>query len=234
MQVTGLEHGHPIADRHRLLGVMGDDHPAGAATGEDAGELSAQAQAHLDVQVGEGLIQQHQGAARGQGAGQGQPLALTAGEFVGIAALEALQAEQLQQPGRTAGVLAALEAKAGVAPGIEVGEEGVVLKDHAHPAALGRQPAPLARHGPAANRNGTALGLLEASDQAQQGGLATARGAKQPHQLAGLELEIDVPQRPVPAGGGTGVAMPEATELHLRLLGEIRGGHLSGHSAGSP
>ena len=159
---------------------------------------------------------------------------LPAGEFVGIAALKALQAEQLQQPGRTAGVLAALEAKAGVAPGIEVGEEGVVLEDHAHPAALGRQPTPLARHGPAANRNGTALGLLKASDQAQQGGLAAARGAKQSHQLTGLKLEIDVPQRPVPAGGRTGVAMPEATELHLRLLWEIRGGHLRRHSADSP
>ena len=78
MQATGLEHGHPIADRQGLLGVVGHDQAAGTATGKHARQLGAQAQAHLHIEVRERFIEQHQRAARRQGAGQGQALTLTA------------------------------------------------------------------------------------------------------------------------------------------------------------
>ena len=234
VQPAGLEHGHAVADGQGFLGVVGHDHAAGAATGQHTGQLGPQPQAHLHVEVGEGFIQQHQGAAGGQGPGQGQALPLAAGELVGIALLQPLEAQQLQQPGGTAAVLAAPQPEAGIAPGVEVGEQGVVLKHHAHAAALGGQPALGPRHLLAADPHHPTVGTLKAGDQPQQGGFAATGRAQQAHQFPGAQLEVDVPQGPVAAGGGAAVAVPQAAQLHLRPQGQLRAGLGNAHPAGSP
>ena len=66
---------------------------------------------------------------------------------MGITQLQPLQPQQLQQPGRSAVVLTRTKTEASVLPGREMGEQGVVLKDHADPAPLRRQPMAVPRHG---------------------------------------------------------------------------------------
>ena len=234
MQAAGFEHGHAIADGQRLLRVVGHDQAAGTAAGQHPGQFGTQPQPYLHIEVGEGFIQEHQRAARRQGAGEGQALALATGELVGVAALEPLQAQQLQQPGGATAVLAVAQPEGGVAPGIEVGEKGVVLKHHAHAAALGGQPAVGPGHLLAADPHHPSLRPLEAGDQAQQGGLAAAGGAQQAHQFAWAQLEIDGAQGPVATGGWAAVAMPQARELHLGPQRQLGGGQLGSHQAGSP
>ena len=53
--------------------------------------------ADLGVHGAEGLIEQEHARFGGQGAGDGDALALAAGELVGVAAVQALQAEEAEQ-----------------------------------------------------------------------------------------------------------------------------------------
>jgi hypothetical protein len=58
--------------------------------------------------------------------------------------------------------------------------EGVVLEDHADVALVGRQPA----HHPVAETDLAGVGLIEAGEEAEEGGLAAAGGPEQGEQLA--------------------------------------------------
>ena len=73
----------------------------------------------------------------------------------------------------------------------EVREERVGLEDHGQ-LALGRRAI---RHVLAADHDPAARGLLEACDEPQRGGLATARGTQEDQHLAGGRLEADVVHR---------------------------------------
>ena len=151
-------------------------------------------------------------------------MTLAAGEFVGETPLQALQAEQLQQPVHPLGILAAAQPEAGVGPGIEVGEEGVVLEHHAHPPPLRRQQAVGAGHLLGIDPDSAPLRLLEAGDQPQQGGFATTGGAQQAEQLTAAQLQIHPPQGPG-VGGAALIAMPKVLKPHPRLM---RGGASGG------
>ena len=71
-----------------------------------------------------------------------------------------------------------------------VAEEGVVLEDETDPAlvqgVLGRVAA--------IEDHSSRIRLLQAGDDAQDGGLARSRGAQEGHQLPGLHLEVQVLQ----------------------------------------
>ena len=192
---------------------MGDQQRTGAAAGQHTGKLTSQAQAHLHIEIGERLIEQHHRRPRGQGPGQGQPLALPAREFMGVAVLQPAEPEQLQQPGRPASVSLGSKSEAGVRPGIEMGEEGVVLKHHPHATPLRGQEATGSRHAASIQLDLAALRRLEAGDQAQQGGLAASGGPQQPHQFTGPQGQVQILQGPC---GGAGEAMPDPTQLHPR------------------
>ena len=217
-----LQHRHPVADRQGFLRIVGHHQATGPAAGQYARQLAPQSQPHLHIQVGEGFIQQHHRGAGGEGPGQGQSLPLAARELMGVAALQAGQPQQLQQPAGPAGVLAAAQAETGIAPGIEMGEEGVVLKHHPHPATLRRQPVAGAGHLPPVDRHAAPPRPLEAGDQPQQGGLAATGRAQQPHQLPLGQGQIDPPQGPFLRTGGTGIAMPQALHPHVLPQGQIR------------
>ena len=133
---------------------------------------------------------------------------------MGVAAFEALQPEQLQQPAGPTGVLSPPQPEAGVLPGIEVGEQGVVLEHHAHAPAFWFQPAAFAGHQASVDQHRAPLGPLKAGDQAQQGGFAAAGGAEEPHQLALVQGQIDSLQGPF-AWRGVGVTVPDPPELHV-------------------
>ena len=187
MQYPVSQHRHPIADGQRLLRVVGHDQATGANAAEHPGQLAAQPQPHLHIQVGEGFIQQqHLGLWR-QSPGQRQPLPLAARKLVRIAALQALQPQQFHQPAHPAQVLAAPQTKAGVLPGIQVWKQCVVLKHHAHPPPFRRQPVLGPGHLAALYPNRPPRRSLKARHQSQQGGLTATRWPQQAHQLAPLQ-----------------------------------------------
>ena len=138
VQYTVPHHRHTVTDSQGLTGVVGHDQPSGSANLENGTEFTAQAQPHLHIKIGEGLIQQHQLRGRCQGSGQSKALLLSTGQLMGIAQLKPLQAEQFQQPCRSAVVLTGPQSEASVLPGGEMGEQGVVLEHHADPTPLGR------------------------------------------------------------------------------------------------
>ena len=70
-------------------------------------------------------------------------------------------------------------------------ERRVVLKDEADVAALGGDAGGVHL----VDHHRPAVGLLQAADDAQQGGLATAAGAEQRGQLTALDVEGDVLER---------------------------------------
>ena len=96
VKISIPQHRHTAANGHGLLGVMGHQHAAGPAGTENGGQFTAQAQTHLHIEIGEGLVQKHHGRRWRQSSGQSEALPLPAGELMGIARPELLQAQQLQ------------------------------------------------------------------------------------------------------------------------------------------
>ena len=209
MQLPVPHHRHTITNGQRLARVVGHDQPRGSTNLQNRTEFTAQPQPHLHIQIGEGLIEQHKLGGWCQSAGQGKALLLAARELMGITQLQPLQTQQLQQPGCTAVVLARSQTEASVLPRREMGEQCVVLKDHADPAPLRWQPMAVPRHGALLQVHRTLRGALKACDQSQQGGFPAAGGPQQPHQLTRCELQVNPPQRP--GSSGAVVAMPEVT-----------------------
>ncbi len=78
---------------------MGDEHSGNGQVAQQLIELAAQALAQLRIKGSQGLVEQQYPRLWGQGAGQGNPLALAAGQLVNGAAAMILQADQLEQFG---------------------------------------------------------------------------------------------------------------------------------------
>ena len=103
------------------------------------------------------------------------------------------QPEQLVDPvgDLVLGALADLETEGDVLGHGHVLEHGVVLEHEAHVALLRRQPGGVG----ALDGDRAGVGLLEARDDAQQGGLAPAAGAEQGGELTRRDGHVDVLQR---------------------------------------
>ena len=130
--------------------------------------------------VGEGLVEQYDLGTRRERPRERDPLLLAAGELVRHPPAEALEVgevEHLLHP--AAPPLARGQAEGDVVEDVEVGEEGVVLKDHADVPLLRWDVQAGSGHGPAADLYPSRLRRLEAGDQAQGGRLAAARRAEQ-------------------------------------------------------
>jgi len=78
MQNPVLHHGDAVTDGQGLGRVMGDQNSRCAAATEHGREFTAQAQAHLHVQIGERLVQQNDSGCGSDGGGQRLPLTLDA------------------------------------------------------------------------------------------------------------------------------------------------------------
>ena len=80
-----------MAHGHGLHLVVGHVHGGGAETALQLHDLSAGARAQLGVEVAEGFVHQKHRRLAGDGAPQGHPLLLAAGEFLGQPVEQALQ-----------------------------------------------------------------------------------------------------------------------------------------------
>ncbi len=185
MQLAGRAHGDQLAVTHhrdavgqqdRLLHVVGDHHRGQAEPLVQRAVGPSEAIASDRVQSPEGLVHQDDPGPRGQGAGDPDPLPLTAGKrgrrARPVAARQADQIEQLQRPGLGVGAAPAEQGggDGDVLGDAQVREEADALEHVADAAAqlgrrqVGRRP-PLDQH-PAA------IGLDQAVDHLQGSGLA--------------------------------------------------------------
>src|SRR5829696_1840665 len=202
---------------------VGDDQAGPALEGGGQGLLDVDL--GLGVEVGGGLVEDDDGRVGQQQPGDGQALLLPARQPVAALADHRLpplgQAlDQVQDPGRPAGVLDLLQG--GVGPGVaQVGPDGVVeqvrvLGDQADggPQALQPQVADV----DAVDPDGALADVVDPGDQHGRGRLAGPGRADQGDQLPGADAEADVAQDRL-AGGGPDGGRPAGEAGDGRLLG---------------
>jgi hypothetical protein len=209
--MTAVLHDHQaVAEGHGLLLVVGHVEHRRAGALVQGAQLAAHLDAQLGVEVGERLVEQeHLGVAH-QGATHGDSLALAAGEFLGLALQEVVDAQGLgglfDLGGDRGGLFAALLAVVARGQGLEraavlppalqaegqvsahghVRVERVVLEHHGDVPVAGGDLV----HHPVADGQGALGDLLEPGDHAQGGALAAARGADQHHEFTVGDVEV--------------------------------------------
>ena len=193
--------------------IVGDEERGGALLPQHALDIGAHARTKAGVQGGEGLVEQDDARLDGQGAGQGHPLLLAAGQLMGIPAAQAAEADHLQELLEVPGpALLAGYAEGHVAQHVQVREERTLLGDVADASPLGgHEPATVVDH-VLAEDDGPPVRSLETGQHPQQGGLATARRSEDGGQGALGDGEVD------PGQDGVG---PE----RLVEVGDVETGH---------
>ena len=201
--------------------VVGDEDGGGAFLLEDGAHFEREAFAQVNVEVGEGLVEQEELWPGRQRAGERDALLLAAGEFVRVffaAAGEADGGEQGADPRRAFGGGLGGDAEGDVAGDREVREERVILEDHADLARLGRQAEAGVGDALPAEADFACGDRLEAGDAAQERGLAAARGAEQAGDLAARDGKIDAVDNGVRA-----VTLDDAAQFEEQGVASLAG-----------
>jgi hypothetical protein len=112
-------------------------------------DLGAHLHAHLGVQVGERLVEQERLGLAHDGAAHGHALALAAGQLLGFALQQVLDAQDVRRLAHAGvdlrlGIAAQLQAEGHVLVDAHVRVERVVLEHHGDVAVLGRHVVDLA------------------------------------------------------------------------------------------
>ena len=177
--------------------------------------------AQATVQGPQGFVHQHQGRLEHQRPGDGHPLLLAAGKLAGAPAVEALEADQFQRGADPFPDLARFhsphfQGEGKVLSDGHVGEEGVVLEDHADIAFARGEIV----DGAPADADGARGGCLKARQHHQAGGLAGAGGTQQRQELALVNRQVQVPNH----DSSTVIALADTLELDVNLLGRVHRG----------
>ena len=187
-----VEHGDPVGHRQRLLLVVGHEHEGDADLPLDGLELDLHLLAQLEVQRAERLIEQQDLGPIDQGAGQGHPLTLAAGELGGLAVAVGTQSNRLQRLARRGSRRSAWPTLATLRPysmfwaTVMCAEQRVVLEDGVDVAVERRATRDIL----AVQLDGALGGQLEAGDHPQDRGLARARRTQQGEELAVEHVEV--------------------------------------------
>ena len=124
-----------VGERGGILEVVGDEERRQRERVEQLAKLGSDSGPRMGVERGERLVEQQNGGIPRQRTGEGDPLALAAGELAHARAGEVADAEALEElvdPRAVAG------AEAHVPDHVEMREERVLLEQVADAAALGR------------------------------------------------------------------------------------------------
>ena len=186
-----VHHRDPVGHGQGLALVVGDEDEGDAGLALDLAQLRSHVLAQLEVEGGERLVeQQHRGLDR-QGPGDGDALALPAGQLGRLLAALAAEVDQGQEllralaPRRLVDA-AGLQAEGDVLPDRHQREERQVLEDQGGRPVVGAAAA----HVLAADQDLAFRGLDEARDHPQDRGLAAARGPEDGKELPGLDLQV--------------------------------------------
>ncbi len=175
---------------------------------EDAGDVDVVVQvaqpfaeffADLGVESAEGFVEEEDLGFDGEGAGEGDALALAAGELGGVSVSVHIELHELQQGQDAAadilarGAFAArldAQAEGDVFEDGHMAEEGVVLEDEADAALAGVERGGVL----AVEVDGAAVGGIQPGDDAEEGGFAATGGTEQSDEGAGWDGEGDAVQ----------------------------------------
>ena len=190
-----VEDHHAVRHGHRLLAVVGHEDGGEAEALLEASHLVAHVLADPRVEVRERLVEEEDRGVDGEGAGEGDALALSAGEAGHVAPLEALEpdeGDELPDSLRDAGLRPAAQAQPvpDVLGRVHVRPEGVGLEHHRHVPPLGRErpdrlPADLDAPGGDGN---------ESRKGAKERRLAAAGGPEEGDEFARGDGEVDAVQ----------------------------------------
>lgn len=197
--VAEVEHAVGVAGGDRVVRDHRDRLPVLAARG---GEQTQHLTAGLRVEVAGGLIGEHEVGCRGEGAGDGDTLLLTAGQLVRTVGEPRAQAERLDEPvdaralDRTRTATVELEREHDVAEGVERRDEVEGLEDEADPATPQDGEVDVAQAGDlgVADPRASLGRAVESRHDVHQGRLA---GTRRPHdggELPAADAHADVVQ----------------------------------------
>ena len=172
---------------------MGDEDGGNAQLLLDPADFDLQVFAKQRVNGAQRFIQQEDLRGRHHSAGQGNALLLTAGKLCGVLADFIAQSHDVKHLFNLLadfrfGQLFQLQTVGHVVPYVHVGEEGILLEDHADTAAAGNDVGdflPVQVDMPAGD-------LLKAGQTAQQGGFSAAGGTQQRDQLPLFHIQVNV------------------------------------------
>jgi hypothetical protein len=213
-QPAFAEHADAVGHGEGLVLRVRDQERGHAFVLQDAPHLLRQALAQIEVEAGEGLVEQQQAGFGRQRARQRHALLLAAGQLMRIGApFMRTQADQRQHCARAFAALAPrqpVQAELHVVERGQVRQQRQVLEHHADAARFRRQACAGGGQQALVAEDAAGQHRLEAGDGAQQRGLARAGGAQQAGDLAARDGEADVrDQRPA--------AMPDAHALKPQL-----------------
>src|SRR5207237_2401766 len=93
----GVEDGDAVGEGERLVLIVGDEDAGQADAVMEGAQPFAQGDADAGVERAERLVEEQQPGLNGEGAGEGDALALTAGELRREAPLEAGELDEVEQ-----------------------------------------------------------------------------------------------------------------------------------------
>ena len=218
-----LAHDHdPIGDGHGLLLVVGHVDRGDAQAALEAADLPPGVDPQLGVEIGQGLVEEQHLGLDDDGPGQRDALLLAPGDLVRELVLVTPQAHQLEHlrhppldvvPGHPLH----LQPVGDVLEHRQVRKQGVVLEHEADVATVGHQ----GRDVLPGDAYGPLVGLLEAGDDTQGGGLAAPGGPEQGEKLPGLYLQAH------PIHGGDPAFDPVQEALANALQADVHCLHVS-------
>ena len=170
---------------------MRDQDRGGAPRLEDAADVGTERAAQSGVERVEGLVEQHEVGIGSEGAGERHPLLLAAGELVRRAGLETRQADEVEHRAHPRGPPGTGEAEPDVVRHRQMREQRPLLWHEGDAAPVRREHGAGVDEAPPIERDGTRLRALETGDEAQQRGLAAARGAEQREDRAARDRQVD-------------------------------------------
>ena len=154
--------------------------------------------AGVGVEIAGGLVGEEDGRLEGQGAGDGDALALAAGELVGQVVEAVVEADELEQAAGARFDFLAREAfeverEGHVLDAGERGEEVEELEDEADFVAAEAGEVVIGERGDglAVDADFAGGGAVEAADQVEEGGLSGAGGADDGDHFAAGDVEVD-------------------------------------------
>ena len=186
-------HQDAVGHLHRFGDVVGDQQRGLFELLLDLQHLVAEQEPRLLVERGEGLVHQQDFRLGGERAGQRNALAHAAGQFAGIAVLEAGQTDQCDEMPRAFGALRArhageFEREGDIVEHRAPGERGFLLEHHADRLVR-------AVDGLAGDADHALMMVEQAADHVEQSRFAAARGADDREEFARPDLERDVVDR---------------------------------------
>ena len=193
--------------------IVGDEHRSDALALEDIAHFQRKPLAQINVQIGEGFVEQDQLRAWRQRSCQRDPLLLTTREFMRIAVALTTEADRGQQFTHPAPTLAASktrQTKTDVCRYRQVREKGVVLEDHTDLPLLWRETTASGADGTTLHANFASSNLFEAGNAAQQRRLAATRRSKE----AGYATGLDMKTHPIDDGVRS-VALDDSCEFKV-------------------